>query len=175
MRRQHPKPRIVEHRHPARDELRFGLDGGALVEGGFDAAAAGVAHDDEMLDAQVEHGELDRRADAVELAARLVGRHQVGDVADDEQLARHGAEDRFGVDAAVAARDDHRLGRLPVGGQLLVLLGLGQEVPVVEAAEAVGEFFGKAAHGGVQCLSSRRPRRCQIVLPLPLTVVRSGC
>ena len=100
-----------------------------------------------MLDAQVEHGELDRRADAVELAARLVGRHQVGDVADDEQLARHGAEDRFRVDAAVAAGDDHRFGRLPVGGQLLVFLRLGQEVPVMKAAEAIGEFFGEAAHG----------------------------
>ena len=164
MRGEHLQTRVVEHRHPARDELRLGLNGGALVEGGFDAAAAGMAHDDEVLDAQVEHGELDGRADAVELAARLVGRHQVGDVADDEQLARHGAEDRFRIDAAVAAGDDHRLGALPVGGQLLVFLGLRQEVPVMEAAEAVGEFFGEAAHGCAQCPSRRhRCGRCQIV------------
>ena len=103
MRGEHLQAGVVEHRHPARDELRLGLNGGALVEGGFDAAAARVAHDDKVLDAQVEHGELDGRADAVELAAGLVGRHQIGDVAHDEQLARHGAEDRFRVDAAVAS------------------------------------------------------------------------
>ena len=163
MRGEHLQARVVEHRHPARDELRLGLNGGALVEGGFDAAAARVAHDDQVLDAQIEHGELDGRADAVELAAGLVGRHQVGDVAHDEQLARHGAEDRFRIDAAVAARDDHRLGVLPVGSQLLVLLGLRQEVPVMEAAEAVGKFFGEAAHGVFHAPVDGGARRCQIV------------
>ena len=38
------------------------------------------------------------------------------------------------------------LGALPVGGQFLVFLSLRQEVTVMEAAEAVGEFFGEAAH-----------------------------
>jgi hypothetical protein len=32
-----------------------------------------VAHDNDVLDPKVEHGELDCRADAVELAASLVG------------------------------------------------------------------------------------------------------
>jgi hypothetical protein len=122
------------------------LNGGALVEGSCDATATGMAHDDEMLDAQVEDGKLDGRADAVELAARLIRRHQVGDVAHDEQFPRHGAEDRFWIDAAVAARDDHGLGCLPVGGKLLVFLGLREKMAVVEAAEAVGKFFGEAAH-----------------------------
>jgi hypothetical protein len=50
-----------------------------------------------------------------------------------------------------------------MGGQLLVLLRLGEEVPVMEAAITVCEFVWKAAHGGDQCLSSRQVRRCQIV------------
>ena len=63
----------------------------------------GVAHDDDVLDANVEHGEFERRADAVVLAVGLVGRHEVRDVAHGEQLARHGAEHRLGLDAALPA------------------------------------------------------------------------
>ena len=92
------------------------------------------------------HREFDRRADAVIFAAGLEGRHEVGDVAHDEQFTRHGAEDRLGIDAAVGARDDHRLGVLPVGRELFVMVSIRNEVAVLETAVAVRQGFGKAAH-----------------------------
>ena len=105
-----------------------------------------MTHHDQVLDTQVQHRELDGGTDAVELAAGLVGRNQVRNVARNEQLAWHGAEDRLRVDAAVGAGDDHGVGRLPVGREFLVLLDIGKEVALFEAAEAVGEIFRKAAH-----------------------------
>ena len=105
-----------------------------------------MTHHDHVPDAQVQHRKLDGGADAVELAARLVGRHEVRHVAHHEQLARHGGEDGLRIDAAVAAGDDHHLRILPVLGKLLILVGVGDEMAVLEAAEAVDEDFGEAGH-----------------------------
>jgi hypothetical protein len=93
-------------------------------------------------------------------ASGLVGRHEVGDVADHEQLARHGREDRFGIDAAVAAGNDHDFGILPIGGKLLVVVGVGNEVAVLKTAKTIGQNFGKARHPGIlsAALDIRRRR-----------------
>ena len=53
-------------------------------------------------------------------AVGRVGRHQVGDVAHHEQLARPRVEDHLGRHPRVAAADDHDLRRLPGVGQLAV-------------------------------------------------------
>src|SRR4029078_2807625 len=78
------QPSFVEKRHPTRNELRFYFNSGALIECGLDATAARVTQYDQVLDAQIQHPELDRRADAMIVAAGLEWRHQVGDVAQDE-------------------------------------------------------------------------------------------
>ena len=118
---------------------RLRLPRRVALERGADAAAARVAHDHDVLDAQIERGELQRRRHAVILAGRLVGRHQVGDVAHDEQLARHRREDRLRIDPAVAARHDHHLGVLAVRGQIRVVVDVRREMAELEPAVAVGQ------------------------------------
>ena len=85
----------------------------------------------------------------MELAARLERRNEVGHVAHDEQLARHGIEDGFRIDAAVAARDQHDVGVLAVGRQFLVVIGVGREDAMLEAAVAVGKSVWEKSHGAV--------------------------
>ena len=67
-----------------------------------------------------EHGKLDGRAGAVIFALRLVGRHEIGDIAQDEQRARLGIEDRGDIDAGVATGDHHGRRRLAELGELKV-------------------------------------------------------
>jgi hypothetical protein len=52
------------------------------------AAAKAVAHHHQLLDLELGDREFERRRDAVPAAVRLEGRDEVGDVADDEHLAR---------------------------------------------------------------------------------------
>lgn len=66
--------------------------------GGFDAAAAVVSADDDVLDVEVAHGVVDDGHDVE------VGRaDEVSDVAVDEHLAGFEAGDGFGGDAGVGA------------------------------------------------------------------------
>ena len=68
------------------------------------AAARAVAHDDDLFDLELGHREFQRRRNAVVPAAGLERRGEVGDVADDEDLARVGIEDDRRLDPAVASR-----------------------------------------------------------------------
>jgi len=61
--------------------------------------------------------ELDCGGRAVIFAVRIIGRHEIGDVAHDEQLARRGVEDGLRRRTAVAAADDHGARPLPGLGQ----------------------------------------------------------
>ena len=63
-----------------------------------------MAHDHDLGDLELGHREFQRRRDAVAAAAGLERRGQVGDVADDEHLARVGVEDGRRVGPAVASR-----------------------------------------------------------------------
>ena len=90
--------------------------------------------------------EFERGGGGVVLAVRRIGRHQVGDVAHDEQLARAGVEDRFGRGAGIAAGDHHGLRRLPVAGELAVAATLGGIAPAHEAAVAGEKMFGEVGH-----------------------------
>ena len=83
------------------------------IERRADAAAAAMAHDDDVADAHRVDRELDGGRGAVLAAIGLERRHEVGDVAEDEQLARAGIEDGLGRRAAVATGDDHDVGDLP--------------------------------------------------------------
>jgi hypothetical protein len=60
---------------------------------GADAATTGMAEHDDVADAEHPHREFERREDAEAHAVRCEPRHQIGDVAHDEQFARMGIED----------------------------------------------------------------------------------
>src|SRR5690349_12395397 len=98
---QNSKTRVIEHRHPARDEFGLCLDCLALVESCLHAAATRVAQDDDALNAEVHYAELDCRAHAVKPSTGLVGRDQIRHVARDVQLARLSAKDCLWVHATV--------------------------------------------------------------------------
>ena len=71
------------------------------------AAARPVPQHDDLRHLQLRHRKLQRRRHAVPPAAQLERRHQVGDVAHHEDLARHGIEDLRRIDSAVGAGDHH--------------------------------------------------------------------
>ena len=81
----------------------------------------------------------------------LVGRDEVGDVPDEEHLARDGVEDARGVDAAVAARDDGIARVLRPTGQALEARAVGFEIIGAKAFEALDESF----HGSKPSMAGR--------------------
>jgi hypothetical protein len=86
-------------RHPAADEIarRQRL---LLVREGADAAAVGVAEHDDVLHPERLDAELERGARAVlRSPSRIVGRHDVGNVAHHQQLAWGRVEDDLRRDA----------------------------------------------------------------------------
>ena len=82
---------------------------------GGDAAAALMAHDHDLRDVELGNRELQRGRDAMTPAARLERRNEVGDVANDENLAGIGVEDGRRIGPAVAAGDDDCARRLALG------------------------------------------------------------
>ena len=109
---------VAQGGDPGSDEVRR-RQRRRVVERGRHPAAAPVAHDHDRADAQGENRELERRAGGMAPRVGLVDRHQRGDVADDEQLARAGVEDRLRPGPRVGAGDDHRAtgsDRPPRGG-----------------------------------------------------------
>ena len=101
------------------------------------AAAKAVAHHHQLLDLELGDREFERGRDAVIGAVGLVGRHQVGDVADDEHLARPRVEDLGRIDPAVGAGDHHHLRALALG-ELGPALALARPSPA--SAEAAIAF-----------------------------------
>jgi len=94
------------------------------VEGCLHAATAVMPADDDVADPEFADGELDRRADA-SIAFRS-HRDPVGNVADDEQLARAGVGQKLGNDSRVRATDEQGSRSLPPRrqlGQVFVLPG----------------------------------------------------
>ena len=78
-------------------------------------------------------------------AVRRIGRHDIGDVAHDEQFARPRVENHLGRDARVAAADHHDFRRLAAFGELLVAALLLAQA----AAEKGGVAFDEAGRGNV--------------------------
>src|SRR5690606_3830208 len=122
-----------------------------------------VPHYYDMLDAQIKCRELKRGADAVVAACRLEWRYKISNVAHDEELARHGTKNRFRIDPAVAAAHNHNFRVLSVGGEHLVVIEMGGEMPIFEAAKPIRQMLGKHRHAQPRCsvgsASSRRTAR----------------
>ena len=78
-------------------------------------------------------GIFDRGAGAMIFARGLVRRHQIGDVAHDEQCARLGIENRRDIDPRVAAGDDHRGRRLAELSELKVAAAVRGMLVAAEA------------------------------------------
>lgn len=121
----------------------------ARGHGGLDAAAAVVAADDDVLDAEVAHGVVD---DAHDVEVRVAD--EVGDVAVDEGLAGLEAGDLLGGDARVGAADPEVLGAL-AGRELGEVAWVGRgfgggpgAVVVEEPVVGLGEVFGELGGGG---------------------------
>jgi hypothetical protein len=104
-----------------------------------------MAEHDDVLHAQRLHGEFECRAGAVEPTVGLIGRHEIGDVAHHEQLARARVEDHLRRDAGIAAADQHDLRVLATLRQRLVTLALADEPALQEALVAVNEPVGEHA------------------------------
>ncbi len=107
-----------------------------------------MAKHDDVRDLEHLHGEFEGREYAVAGAVRRIGRHQIGDVAHHEQLARMGIEDHLGRDARIAAADDHDGGRLSALGELAKTVALDRHASGEKIAIAVDEPNRKrGSHG----------------------------
>ena len=107
----------------------------------MDAAAHGMAHDDDLRHLQNPNRELDRGAGAVECGVLLVGRNEVGDVADDEKLAGTHVEHHGGIDTAVGAGNDERFRALTALRQSLEPFAPAGPDSVTEAPIAAEKIF----------------------------------
>ena len=84
---------------------------------------------------------------------RRIGRHDVGDVAHDEELARARVENDFRRDARVAAADHHDFRRLPAFRELAVAVLLPAQTRAEKRAMSLDETWGN----GMLALSIRHP------------------
>ena len=83
-----------------------------------------MPHDQDFAHLQLGDGEFERRRNAVEASARLIGRGETGNVARDKDLARPRVENLRGIGAAVGAGQDHHL-------RVLTLRELGPALPLM--------------------------------------------
>ena len=109
-----------------------------------------------MADAEHLHRELQGREHAVADAVPRERRHEIGDVADDEQLARMGIEDDLRRHPGIAAADDHDVRRLAAPRELMEAVTLGRHAPDEEIAVTLDETERKFRCHGRSC--KRRPR-----------------
>src|SRR5690606_17444792 len=72
VRREEPVTRTIEHGHPVRDEFGGCLLGRIVLDTRAHPSATRVADNDDMLDPQIQHRELECRADTMIFAVRLV-------------------------------------------------------------------------------------------------------
>jgi hypothetical protein len=107
------------------------------VEHRLHRAAVGVPADDDVLDLEHAHRVLDRRG----RAAGQPGRHDVADVAHDEELARRCVGEEVRHHARVRAGDEQRLGPLPFVREPLEELAVAREVVLLELVNAVDELL----------------------------------
>ncbi len=136
---------------------------GGVFDEGAHAAAARMAHDDDMLDLQVSHREFERRRCAVQIVVRRIGRNKIGDVADDEDFAGIGIEDHFRRDARIAAADQKHLRLLPRRGEFAVAILFAPETAAEKhliagnepgrqqaLVDVIREIFNSSGHRGSQ-------------------------
>ena len=109
----------------------------------------GVAEHDDVLDLERGDAELQRRRNAMGALVGRIGRHDVGDVAHDEELARARVENDFRRDARVAAADHHDFRRLPAFRELAVAVLLPAQTRAEKRAMSLDEALGKRHAGPV--------------------------
>jgi hypothetical protein len=108
-----------------------------------DAAAVRMAQHDDAADLQLFHRELDRGQHALQAPVRVGRRHQVGDVAHSEDVARVAAQQHGRVHPGIAASDQQGAGMLALaqvaveGRRIFVVL-------LLEALETVDQAFNVA-------------------------------
>ena len=104
----------------------------------------------------------------MQIVVGRIGRHQIGHVADDENLARAGVEDHFWRHAGIAAADQHDARLLTGFGQMLKAVALlpepsGQKGRIA-AHQTVRQDLGFRCFGAGQGLllriELRRKGRC---------------
>src|SRR5690348_16922194 len=97
------------------------------------APAQAVTHDQDFPDIELRDGKFERSGNTVIAVARLVGRGERSDIANDEYLAWPGIENLGRIGPAVGAGEDHHLGALALG-ELRPALPFMSPVRLAEAA-----------------------------------------
>ena len=82
-------------RHPLADEITF-RQRIATIHNGTNAATTAMAHDNHVRYSQRQHGKFNGCTGGMVLAIRRIGRHQVGHIAQNENLAGARIEYGFG-------------------------------------------------------------------------------
>ena len=95
----------------APDQLAADLAAFLFANHGGDAAAVGMADDNDVLDTQFRDGEFQSRAGAMVVPVLLIGRHEGRNIAHGENIAGLGLQDDRRIDAGVRTRD-HREARV---------------------------------------------------------------
>src|SRR5690606_1875552 len=75
------------------------------------------------------------------IAVRLVGRDQIADVADDEELARSRSQQEIGYHTRVGTTDEERAGALAILDQLLEMLALARKILALETLQTGNELL----------------------------------
>ncbi len=105
-----------------------------------------MAEHDDVLHLERGDAEFERGRNAVRVPIRRIGRHDVGDVAHHEDLARACVEDHLWGNAGIRATDQHDLRRLAGAGEVGVAVLFLAQPRVEEGAVAVDKLRGQG-HG----------------------------
>jgi len=108
---------LVYLAHPDVDEPAYtwpSIVKPARQDGGY-AAAFLMTHDHDLTNIKLIHAILDGCRDAVSSTDRLEWRHKVGNISNDEDVARIGIKNARWIGTAVATGDNHGAGRLALG------------------------------------------------------------
>ncbi len=134
--------RRFDQLHPVANEIA-GRERLARFDIGADAAALRMAKHDDVLHTQRLHREFQRGRYGAGGAVRRIRRHEIGDIARDEQFARCGVKNRFRRHAAVAAADHHDFRLLPALREFAIAVLLGGQTVTEKMAIAFNKAVGK--------------------------------
>src|SRR5574340_91406 len=148
----YPFPCGIGYPHPFGDERVPFLH--IPFQQGMDAAAMRMPQHDDVPDIQLAHAELQRGAGTVIVPLVFCGRNKIGDIADDEQVARRTSQHQRRIDTRIAARDHQCPGCLPLLDQFTeqrIVLG---EMLFAEARKAFNELLGQTHAPVRRCAAS---------------------
>ena len=157
---------------PLADEVATAQRTG-LVDNGRDTAAAAMAHDDNVLNLQLQHPEFKRSRGRMMIAVRRVGRHKVRHIADHENFTRTGIKNDLRCSAEITAGDDHYRRLLAVCRQGVIALPFADKGFSAKAAIPLAQTLWKRARQMIapsclgfrnapsEALLHRKPTQCQ--------------